>query len=187
MCAAGCQFLHAAVRAFERIVRARSSPARANRRHAAPGLQPSPRAGSNIRSRPHSLHIDGKEDGDSGAQDIDGLAGGKSREPGLDDGPGGHGLLRSLRPRVDRLSMAFGAPRSGDQAMSTSTPVNRRILFARWPVGAPLPEDFKTVNEPLPTANLGQVLLRTLYLSLDLYLPCRMTPGPSYVEPMALC
>jgi hypothetical protein len=33
--------------------------------------------------------------------------------------------------------------------MSTSTPVNRRILFARWPVGAPIPEDFKTVNEPL--------------------------------------
>jgi NADPH-dependent curcumin reductase CurA len=40
--------------------------------------------------------------------------------------------------------------------MSTSTPVNRRILFARWPVGAPVPEDFKTVSEPLPSANLGQ-------------------------------
>ena len=70
--------------------------------------------------------------------------------------------------------------------MSTSTPVNRRILFARWPVGAPVPEDFKTVSEPLPSANLGQVLLRTLYLSLDPYMRGRMTPGPSYVEPMAL-
>jgi hypothetical protein len=70
--------------------------------------------------------------------------------------------------------------------MSTSTSVNRRILFARWPVGAPLPEDFKTVREPMPTANPGQVLLRTLYLSLDPYMRGRMTPGPSYVEPMAL-
>jgi len=70
--------------------------------------------------------------------------------------------------------------------MSTSTPVNRRILFARWPVGAPVPEDFKTISEPLPTANSRQVQLRTLYLSLDPYMRGRMAPGPSYVEPMAL-
>src|SRR5260221_6981261 len=82
--------------------------------------------------------------------------------------------------------MARGAPRSGDQGMSTIPPVIRRILFARGPVGAPVPEDFKPVSEPLPSANLGQVLLRTLYLSLDPYMRGRMTPGPSYVEPMAL-
>jgi NADPH-dependent curcumin reductase CurA len=51
--------------------------------------------------------------------------------------------------------------------MTTSTSVNRRILFARWPVGAPVPEDFMTVSEPMPTANPDQVLLRTLYLSLE--------------------
>jgi hypothetical protein len=44
--------------------------------------------------------------------------------------------------------------------MTTSTSVNRRILFARWPVGAPVPGDFKTVSEPMPTANPGQVLPR---------------------------
>ena len=67
-----------------------------------------------------------------------------------------------------------------------STSVNRRILFARWPDGAPVPEDFKTVNEPMPAVNAGQVLLRTLYLSLDPYMRGRMSQGPSYVEPMAL-
>jgi NADPH-dependent curcumin reductase len=67
-----------------------------------------------------------------------------------------------------------------------STSVNRRILFARRPDGAPVPEDFKTVNEPVPAANAGQVLLRTLYLSLDPYMRGRMSQGPSYVEPMAL-
>jgi NADPH-dependent curcumin reductase CurA len=69
--------------------------------------------------------------------------------------------------------------------MST-TASNRRILFARWPSGLPAEADFKTVVEPLPRPGAGQVLVKTLYLSLDPYMRGRMIDAPSYVPPMAL-
>ena len=69
--------------------------------------------------------------------------------------------------------------------MST-TASNRRILFARWPSGFPVPDDFKTVVEAQPEPGAGQVLLKTLYLSLDPYMRGRMIDAPSYVPPMAL-
>ena len=64
--------------------------------------------------------------------------------------------------------------------------VNRRILLARRPEGAPVAEDFRTVQEPPPTPKAGQALLRTLYLSLDPYMRGRMSDAPSYAEPVAL-
>jgi len=70
--------------------------------------------------------------------------------------------------------------------MSPCTSVNRRITFARWPDGAPVAQDFRTVTEPIPVPKPGQVLLRTMYLSLDPYMRGRMSQGPSYVEPMAI-
>jgi NADPH-dependent curcumin reductase CurA len=63
---------------------------------------------------------------------------------------------------------------------------NRRIIFARWPAGYPVPEDFKTLVEPLPRPGPGQVLLKTLDLSLDPYMRGRMIDAPSYVPPMAI-
>jgi NADPH-dependent curcumin reductase CurA len=66
------------------------------------------------------------------------------------------------------------------------TASNRKILFARWPHGMPVPDDFKTVTEPVPSPGAGQILLRTLYLSLDPYMRGRMINAPSYVPPMAL-
>src|SRR5579863_9366299 len=73
----------------------------------------------------------------------------------------------------------------GNQSMNASS-VNRRILLARRPEGAPVAEDFRTVQEPPPTPSAGQALLRTLYLSLDPYMRGRMSDAPSYAEPVAL-
>jgi len=70
--------------------------------------------------------------------------------------------------------------------MMPNDAVNRRILFDRWPNGMPVREDFKTVIEPVPTAGAGEILLRTLYLSLDPYMRGRMIDAPSYVPAMAL-
>ncbi len=67
-----------------------------------------------------------------------------------------------------------------------SNPVNRRIILARRPVGEPVAEDFASVTEPVPTPGDGQVLLRTLYLSLDPYMRGRMSDAPSYAPPVAL-
>jgi NADPH-dependent curcumin reductase len=70
--------------------------------------------------------------------------------------------------------------------MSQTDRVNRRILLNARPRGAPTAADFRTESGPVPTPQAGQVLLRTLYLSLDPYMRGRMSDGPSYAAPVAL-
>jgi NADPH-dependent curcumin reductase len=62
--------------------------------------------------------------------------------------------------------------------------VNRRIVLARRPQGAPVAGDFRLETHPVPTPGAGQVLLRTRYLSLDPYMRGRMSEGPSYAPPV---
>jgi NADPH-dependent curcumin reductase CurA len=54
--------------------------------------------------------------------------------------------------------------------MPPSDPVNRRVVLAARPRGLPTVHDFRLDGTPVPTPNEGQVLLRTLYLSLDPYM-----------------
>ncbi len=70
--------------------------------------------------------------------------------------------------------------------MSQSTTVNRRIVLNKRPVGAPTNEDFRMETTPVPQPQVGQVLLRTLYLSLDPYMRGRMSDNPSYAAPVAI-
>jgi NADPH-dependent curcumin reductase CurA len=70
--------------------------------------------------------------------------------------------------------------------MGGATTINRRIVLARRPQGAPVPEDFRLETHPVPNAGAGEVLLRTRYLSLDPYMRGRMNEGPSYAPPVAL-
>ena len=70
--------------------------------------------------------------------------------------------------------------------MSLPLAVNRRIVLARRPKGAPSAEDFRLESEPVPVPGPDQVLLRTRYLSLDPYMRGRMNEGRSYVAPVAL-
>jgi NADPH-dependent curcumin reductase CurA len=58
--------------------------------------------------------------------------------------------------------------------------VNRRIVLARRPRGAPTDEDFRLERLAVPVPGPGQVLLRTRYLSLDPYMRGRMNEGRSY-------
>lgn len=55
-----------------------------------------------------------------------------------------------------------------------------RITLARRPTGAPVPEDFKLVSEPLPTPDNGEVLVEVTHLSLDPYMRGRMDDAKSY-------
>ena len=64
--------------------------------------------------------------------------------------------------------------------------VSRRIVLASRPVGAPTAGNFRTEEARLPAPATGQILLRTLYLSLDPYMRGRMSDGPSYAAPVAL-
>ena len=63
---------------------------------------------------------------------------------------------------------------------------NRSIHLASRPHGAPTPENFRLQSAALPEPAEGQLLLRTLYLSLDPYMRGRMSEGPSYAPPMAV-
>jgi len=54
--------------------------------------------------------------------------------------------------------------------MPQTDTVNRRIVLAARPQGAPEPEDFRLEENPIPQPSDGEVLLRTLYLSLDPYM-----------------
>jgi NADPH-dependent curcumin reductase CurA len=62
----------------------------------------------------------------------------------------------------------------------------KRIVLASRPVGEPKPSDFRMEELPVPTPGDGQVLLRTIWLSLDPYMRMRMADGPSYVPPVPI-
>jgi NADPH-dependent curcumin reductase CurA len=70
--------------------------------------------------------------------------------------------------------------------MSQSTTINRRIVLNARPRGAPTAADFRIESDPVPVPEAGQVLLRTLYLSLDLYMRGRMSDVPSYAAPVTI-
>jgi NADPH-dependent curcumin reductase len=60
----------------------------------------------------------------------------------------------------------------------------KRIVLASRPVGEPKPSNFRTEEYEVPTPGEGQVLLRTIWLSLDPYMRGRMSDGPSYAAPV---
>jgi len=64
--------------------------------------------------------------------------------------------------------------------------VNRQVQLASRPVGAPTTGNFHMASSPVPTVAVGQVLLRTVYLSLDPYMRGRMSDAASYAEAVAV-
>jgi NADPH-dependent curcumin reductase len=70
--------------------------------------------------------------------------------------------------------------------MPQTTTINRRILLNSRPAGAPIADNFRMTEAPIPQPGSGQVVLRTLYLSLDHYMRGRMSDEASYAEPVAL-
>ena len=65
-----------------------------------------------------------------------------------------------------------------------TAPRNRQILLASRPTGEPTPDDFRLVESEVPEPGPGQMLLRTIYLSLDPYMRGRMNAGASYAKPV---
>ena len=64
--------------------------------------------------------------------------------------------------------------------------LNQRIVLVSRPQGAPTPENFRLERVSLPDLADGQVLLKTLYLSLDPYMRGRMSDAPSYAAPVEI-
>jgi NADPH-dependent curcumin reductase CurA len=63
---------------------------------------------------------------------------------------------------------------------------NRKIVLVSRPSGEPTLDNFKLVQEELPDPGPDQVLLRSIYLSLDPYMRGRMNAGPSYAAPVEI-
>jgi NADPH-dependent curcumin reductase CurA len=67
------------------------------------------------------------------------------------------------------------------------TETNLRVVLASRPKGAPVPEDFRIEQAPEPVLRDGEVLLRTLYLSLDPYMRAMMNEiAPVYSRSIAI-
>lgn len=68
--------------------------------------------------------------------------------------------------------------------MSNSS--NRQILLASRPKGAPTDNNFRLIETARPVPKDGEILLKTIYLSLDPYMRGRMSDAKSYADPVEL-
>ena len=64
--------------------------------------------------------------------------------------------------------------------MSQSPTRNRRLMLAERPHGAPNARTFRLEEDSVPQPAAGQVLLRTVFLSLDPYMRGRISAAKSY-------
>ena len=75
---------------------------------------------------------------------------------------------------------------SQSELQAQSKQSNRQIVLASRPHGAPTAENFRLEQHEVLAPKAGEVLLRTVYLSLDPYMRGRMSDAESYAEPVAI-
>jgi len=63
---------------------------------------------------------------------------------------------------------------------------NRQVLLASRPKGAPTSDNFRLEETTKPEPKAGEVLLKTIYLSLDPYMRGRMNDAKSYADPVEI-
>jgi NADPH-dependent curcumin reductase CurA len=68
----------------------------------------------------------------------------------------------------------------------TNEGLRRSIVLKRRPHAEPTPEDFGIVEDAIPTAGPGQVVTRTLWLSIDPYMRGRLREQQLYAAPVQI-
>ncbi len=63
---------------------------------------------------------------------------------------------------------------------------NRKFTLAARPVGMPKESDFKLVETPVPAPNAGEMIVKSLYISVDPYMRGRMNDAKSYAAPVEI-
>lgn len=63
---------------------------------------------------------------------------------------------------------------------------NKQIVLAARPVGFPKDSDFKLIESPIPNAGDGQILVQSIFISVDPYMRGRMNDVKSYAPPVAI-
>ena len=64
--------------------------------------------------------------------------------------------------------------------------MNTKILLNERPHGEPTLQNFKTIKEEIRDPNDGEVLLKTIYMSLDPYMRGRMNDAKSYAKALEI-
>lgn len=70
--------------------------------------------------------------------------------------------------------------------MPQTTETNRKIILAERPTGAPGENTLQLQTEAVPRPGKGEMLLRTVWLSLDPYMRGRMNDAKSYATPVEI-
>jgi len=70
--------------------------------------------------------------------------------------------------------------------MPETSKINRRIVLAKRPEGMPDENTLRLEEASIPQAGASEMLLRTIYLSLDPYMRGRMNDAKSYAEPVQI-
>ncbi len=70
--------------------------------------------------------------------------------------------------------------------MAQSPDVNRQIVLNERPSGQPDENTLRLTTAEVPTPGPNEMLVRTVYLSLDPYMRGRMNDAKSYAEPVAI-
>jgi NADPH-dependent curcumin reductase CurA len=70
--------------------------------------------------------------------------------------------------------------------MPSTTLTNQQFRLAARPLGLPKPSDWELATEKVAAAGDGEVVIKTLYLSLDPAMRGWMNEGKSYIRPVAL-
>lgn len=63
---------------------------------------------------------------------------------------------------------------------------NKQIVLAARPIGFPKDSDFKLIESPIPNAGDGQILVQSIFISVDPYMRGRMNDVKSYAPPVAI-
>jgi NADPH-dependent curcumin reductase CurA len=113
------------------------------------------------------------------AQTFVGLEGGRSAWPAPRQGSV---LVQFSMPNVH----PDPTPIHGYREEIAMTETVERIVLASRPVGEPTLDNFRLEELPIPKPGPGQMLLRTLWLSLDPYMRGRMSDAPSYAKPVGI-
>lgn len=85
---------------------------------------------------------------------------------------------QSEKVRPSRIQSELNMPQKSD--------TNRRIVLAERPKGVPNENTLRLENTDIPKPGSGEMLLRTIYLSLDPYMRGRMNDAKSYSEPVRI-
>src|SRR5204863_4530000 len=90
-------------------------------------------------------------------------------------------VLRAVLARLVRINHRQQIKRKNPMAQSA-----QRIVLASRPIGEPKPENFRLEDVAVPTPGPGQLLTRTIWLSLDPYMRGRMSDAASYAAPVQI-